>query len=150
MAQAKTLKFNQQLMMLGDGAEPDQGFDAPCGFESLNMTVNIETNTTSIPDCDDPDLPAWLASDEVSKQMVLSGEGVLDTTANQMWRTWLLEGGEKDVRWLTKGLAANGGGYYEAPGLLTTYEEIGQRGNRWRQNIGITLNGKPEWTPAAA
>lgn len=148
MAQAKTLKFNQQLMMIGDGAEPTQGFEAPCGFESLNMTVNIETNTTNIPDCDDPDLPSWLASDEVSKQMVLSGEGVLDTDANKMWREWLLAGGEKDVRWLTKGSAANGGGFFEAPGILTTYEEVGQRGNRWTQNIGITLNGKPTWTPA--
>ena len=76
------------------------------------------------------------------------GEGVLDTDANQMWREWLLAGGEKDIRWLTKGSAANGGGYFEAPGILTTYEEVGQRGNRWTQNIGITLNGKPTWTPA--
>jgi hypothetical protein len=150
MAQAKTLKFNDQLMLIGDGAEPDEGFDAPCGFESLNMTVNIETNTTNVPDCDDPDLPAWLQSDEVSKQMVLSGEGVLDVNANMMWRAWLMAGGEKNVRWLTKGNAANGGGYFEAPGLLTTYEEVGQRGNRWNQNIGVTLNGKPVWTPAAA
>lgn len=149
MAQAKTLKFNQQLMLIGDGETPTEGFDAPCGFESLNMTVNIETNSTSIPDCEDPDLPAWLISDEVSKQMVLSGDGVLDTDANKMWREWLMDGGERNVRWLTQGTAANGGGYFQAPGILSTYEEVGQRGNRWTQNIGITLNGKPVWTPAA-
>ena len=150
MAQAKTLKFNDQLMLIGNGATPTEVFTAPCGFESLNMTVNIEVNTTNVPDCDDPDLPAWLQSDEVSKQMVLSGEGVLDTTANKMWRDWLLEGGERNVRWLTKGTAANGGGHFQGPGILTTYEEVGQRGNRWNQNIAVTLNGKPFWTPAAA
>lgn len=149
MAQAKTLKFSDQLMMVGDGAEPTEAFTAPCGFESLSMTVNIETNTTNIPDCEDPDLPAWLSSDEVSKQMVLAGEGVLDTDANKMWRDWLLEGGEKTIRWVTKGTAANGGGYFEAPGILTTFEESGQRGNRWANNIGVTLNGKPTWVPAA-
>lgn len=150
MAQAKTLKFNEQLLMLGDGETPTEGFAAPCGFESLNMTVNIETSTTNIPDCDDPDLPAWLASDEVSKQMVLSGEGVLDRDANILWRGWLLEGGERTIRWVTKGTSAQGGGYYEAPAILSTYEEVGQRGNRWRQNIGLTVNGKPTWTPAPA
>lgn len=150
MAQAKTLKFNQQLLMIGDGADPTEGFTAPCGFESLNLSVNIETSTTNIPDCDDPDLPAWLASDEVSKQMVISGEGVLDTDANQMWREWLLAGGEKNIRWLTKGTLANGGGYWEAPAILSTYEEAGQRGQRWANNIGLTVNGKPTWVPATA
>lgn len=148
MAQAKSLRFAQQAMLLGDGADPEL-FTAPCGFETLTLTVNIETNTTNVPDCDDPDLPAWLQSDEVSKQMVLGGEGVLDTDAMQVWRDWLLEGGERNVRWLTEGSAANGGGYFEAPAILTTYEENGQRGQRWRINAGVTLNGKPEFTPAS-
>lgn len=148
MAQAKSLKFAQQTVMLGDGAEPTEAFTSPCGFESLTLTVNIETNTTNIPDCTDPDLPAWLVSDEVSKQMVIAGNGTLDTDAMQIWRDWLFEGGEKNVRWVTAGLAANGGGYYSAPGILTTFEESGERGSRWQSSIGITLNGKPIFTPA--
>lgn len=149
MAQAKTLRFKQQALYLGDGETPVEGFSAPCGFESLNLTVNIETNTTNVPDCDDPDLPSWLISDEVSKQMQIGGDGVLDTDAVQDWREWLMEGGEKNVRWVTEGTAQNGGGYWSAPALLTTYEEQGQRGQRWRLNVGLTLQGKPTWTPAA-
>lgn len=149
MAQAKTLRFAQQTMLLGDGATPTEAFAAPCGFTTLTMTVNIETNSTNVPDCDDPDLPAWLMSDEVSKQMVLSGDGVLDTDAMQVWRDWLMDGGEKNVRWLTDGTALNGGGYFQAPGILSSYEETGTRGERWSQSIGITLNGKPTFTPAA-
>lgn len=149
MAQAKTLRFAQQSILLSDGATPAV-FSAPCGFTSLNLTVNIETNTTNVPDCEDPDLPAWLVSDEVSKQMVLGGTGVLDTDAMQIWRDWLLDGGEKDIRWSTDGTLANGGGYFAAPGILTTYEETGERGQRWQVNVGITLNGKPTFTPAAA
>lgn len=148
MAQAKTLRFAQQVMLLGDGAEPTEGFDAPCGFTTLTLTVNIETNSTNVPDCTDPDLPAWLVSDEVSKQMVLSGDGVLDTDAMQVWRDWLLEGGEKNVRWLTSGVAADGGGYFQAPGIMSTYEEGGARGERWSLSAAITLNGKPVFTPA--
>lgn len=148
MALAKTLRFAQQSLLLSDGETPAV-FSAPCGFTTLNLTVNIETNTTNVPDCEDPDLPAWLVSDEVSKQMVLGGNGVLDTDAMQTWRDWLLEGGEKDVRWMTDGTAVNGGGYFQAPGILTTYEETGERGQRWQVNVGITLNGKPSFTAAA-
>src|SRR5690554_2469976 len=146
MAQAKTLRFAEQALLLGDGETPEV-FTAPCGFTSLNLTVNIETNTTNVPDCEDPDLPAWLASDEVSKQMVLGGDGVLDTDAVQLWREWLLEGGERNVRWLTDGATnTEANGYFEAPGILTTYEETGTRGERWSLNIGITLNGAPTFT----
>lgn len=146
MAQAKTLRFAQQSLLLG-GPAAIGTYEAPCGFIELGLTVNIETNSTNVPDCDDPDLPAWLVSDEVSKQMVLNGTGVLDTDALQVWRDWLLEGGERYVRWMTDGVAADGGGYFQAPGILSTYEEGGQRGQRWSLTTGITLNGKPEWVP---
>lgn len=148
MAQAKTIRFAGQLLMLGDGESPEE-FAAPCGFTSLNLTVNIETNSTNVPDCDDPDLPAWLESDEVSKQMVVGGTGVIDRDSLQIWRAWLLAGGEKNVRWFTTGTAAEGGGYWEAPGILSTYEETGERGQRWELSVDITLNGAPEWVPAA-
>lgn len=146
MALAKTLRFGQQAILIGDGATPTENFDAPCGFTSLNLTVNIETNSSNVPDCDDPDLPSWLVSDEVSKQMVVGGSGVVDTDAMQVWRDWLLDGGEKNIRWSTDGTGANGGGYFQAPGILSTYEETGERGQRWNTNIAITLNGKPAFT----
>lgn len=145
MALAKTLRFAQQSLLIDIGGGT---YDAPCGFTTLNLTVNIETNNTNVPDCDDPDLPAWLVSDEVSKQMVLGGQGVMDTDAMQVWRNWLLDGGEKNVRWLSDGTTGNGGGYFQAPGILSTYEESGERGRRWENTIGITLNGKPTFTPA--
>lgn len=147
MAIAKTLRFAQQLLMIGDGATPTEVFEAPCGLTTLNLTVNIETNSVNVPDCDDPDLPAWLVSDEVSKQMVVGGEGVLDTDAMQIYRDWLMEGGERNVRWFTDGLAANGGGYWQAPAIMTTYEETGERGQRWNVNVGFTMNGAPTFTP---
>jgi hypothetical protein len=147
VAQAKTLRFAQQSLLLGNGATPTEIFSAPCGFTSLGLTVDIQTNTTNVPDCADPDLPSWLVSDEVSKQMKLTGDGVLDTDALATWRTWLMAGGEKNV-WFTAGTGANAGGYWQAPGILDKFEESGARGERWSLSIGITLNGKPTFTAA--
>lgn len=148
MAQAKTIRFGDQVLVIGNGATPEV-FTAPCGLTTLNLTVNIETNDTNVPDCADPNLPSWLISDEVSKQMVVGGDGVLDTDAMQVYREWLLAGGSKNIRWLTTGTGANGGGYWSAPGLLATYEETGERGSRWNVSISIKLQGAPTFTKNA-
>ena len=148
MAQAKTMKFGSAMILLGDGASSET-FAAPCGFTEITMTVNIESNSTNIPDCSDPDLPSWLVSDTVSKQIALSGNGVVDTDAMQTWRDWWLgDTDEKNVRFMIDLLAANGGGYLEAPGILTSYEMTGSRGQRWTNSVGISLNGKPTFTDA--
>lgn len=148
MASAVTLKFGDVMLELGNGATPTEVFAAPCGLETLGLTVNIETNTTNVPDCSAPDLEGWLLSDVVSKQMVITGEGIMDGPAQKTWREWLLAGGEKNVRWHVDTTTVNGGGYWAAKAILTTYEENGERGSRWRANIGLTLQGKPTWTAA--
>lgn len=152
MAQAKTIKFGAQFLLISDMETPTPSFVAPCGFEQLSLTVNVQTNDTNVPDCEDPDLPAWLVSDIVSKQMRISGSGVLDTDAmRQIWQDWWLNGAPADeipVRWYRDLLSANGGGYFQAPAVLTSYSETGQRGQRWQVAVELALNGKPVWTPA--
>ena len=149
MAQAKTITFGKTAIMLGDGASSET-FAAPCGFTELTMTVNVETNNTNIPDCSDPDLPSWLVSDIVSKQMTLQGSGVLDTDAMQTWQSWWFgDSAETNVRWFRDLTSAQGGGYFEAPAILTAYEETGSRGQRWNASVSIALNGKPTFTEAS-
>lgn len=148
MALAKTLKFGQQYLLVSNGATTPV-YSPLCGATSWTLTVNIEGNTTNIPDCEDPDLVAWLGYDEVSKQMVFTADGVLDTDAMQELRDWVDEGGPKTVRWMTEGTSGNGGGYYTASVYLSSYVESGQRGQRWGNNYGLTVDGKPVFTPAA-
>lgn len=150
MAQAKTIKFANVIVMLQDQDTAAQ-YAAPCGVEQLTMTINIESNTTNVPDCDDPDLASWLETDIVSQQMTIEGEGVLDTDAMQVWQDWwhgANSGQEINVRFFRDLLTANGGGYFQGPAVLTAYAETGQRGQRWRNSFTITFNGKPTFTPA--
>lgn len=148
MAQASTIKFGKFLIEVSSMATVPV-FAAPCGFETIEMQVNTDTNNSNIPDCSDPDLVSWIVSDEVSKQMVLTGEGFLDTSAwKTVWRPWSIDGGEKNVRCHFNLTSANGGGYFQAPALLTDFRASGSRGNRLRFNITLTLNGKPSWTDA--
>lgn len=158
MAQGTTIKYGQQALLIGNGAVPEV-FVAPCGLTSLNKVTNINTTTTEVPDCDDPDLSSWLEIDPVSKQMVLSGSGVLTVEYLKYWDSW---DGERDpnsgapladlfknVRWYRNILGANGGGYYQGPGLLTRFEEAGANKGRYQVTFSITFSGKPLWVPAA-
>lgn len=147
MAQVKTAKFSQTLIEVGDGALPEI-FAAPCGFETITQTITTETNNSNLPDCVDPDAPAWLTTDTVSKQMVLTGEGFLDLDSwKTVWQPWSISDAEKNVRWHLNLSAAQGGGYYEAPAKLTNFVVTSTRGQRVRVSVTLTMQGKPTWVP---
>lgn len=148
MAQAKTFRFSDVMILLGNGASPTEIFAAPCGLTELGMTIATDTSETVIPDCDNPDDPAWKITDISALQMTLTGQGVLDRTARKAWEDWAFGGVEKSVRWMYDVTAADNGGHYQAPGILTSYQVTAQRGQRATVQIGITLNGKPQWTAA--
>ena len=143
---AKTLKFGSRYLLFGDGAAPEV-FSPLCGTTSWTWQINIEGNTTLNPNCTDPDLVAWLEYDESSKQMVFTSNGILDTDTMAFLEQWAMAGGSKNVRWLTEGTAANGGGWYQGEGFLTTLEATGERGQRWQQQYGVTISGEPVFTP---
>lgn len=152
MALASTIRFGQVAVLI-EGQDTSGGtgiYEGVCGVEQLTMTVNLEQNTTNIPDCDDPDLPSWLETDLVSQQMTIEGEGVLDTEAMQVWQDWYFNHADenRNVRFFRDLSAPNGGGYFQGPAKITAYSETGQRGERWRNSFTITFQGKPTFTPA--
>lgn len=147
MAQATSIRFGSIKVLIGDG-EASEEFFAPCGLTTLTDTTNVETNTTNIPDCDDPDMASWLAIDEVSRQKVISGSGLLSVEAFKVWMTWDLDGRYRNIQVLYDLSAANGGGTLEGPALLTTLEKTAEAKARWQVNMGLTFDGKPVWTAA--
>jgi hypothetical protein len=150
VAQAKTFKFGDTVVLLGDGATPTEAFTAPCGLTQLTLTVNFDTQQTVVPDCADPDLPAWTETDVTSLTMTIGGQGILDRDARPEWEEWFMTNTPKKVRWLYDVTLADNGGYYQAPGILTQYQVTAQRGQRAQVQVTITLQGKPTFTPAVA
>lgn len=148
MAQATSIRFGSQQLLIGDGATPTEIFTAPCGITSLTKTTNVETETTNIPDCDDPDLASFLGIDEISRQIQVTFSGLLATEALPMWQTWDLAGGYKNIRWYRDLSAPNGGGYLAGQALLTQFEETGEAKRRYQVSGQVTFDGKPTWTSA--
>lgn len=151
MATARTIRFGESMILVGDGATPTENFTAPCGFTELTMTMVINTEDTEVPDCDDPDSMVWLITDVRSQQMRMSGSGVLDRDALALWHNWYYvnAGAEKNVRWFRNIPGADNGGYYQGPGVLTAYEENAQRRGRYNISVGIAINGRPSFVATA-
>ena len=84
MAQPVTAKFGKVRVLLGDGATPEV-FAAPCGLTSKGITLSQGLSEVNIPDCDGPDMPAWVERDTTSLSVSISGEGVLAAGAVPTW-----------------------------------------------------------------
>ena len=73
LALAKTIRFGQQVLLLGDRATPTETFAAPCVLTTLGFSTNISLVDTTVPDCDDPDLSAWIESETSTQQLRITG-----------------------------------------------------------------------------
>ncbi|WP_053239930.1 phage tail tube protein [Pleomorphomonas koreensis] len=76
MAKPTTQKFGAGTFYIGDGATPEV-FTKVCGFTEVELALDKSTNDTTVPDCDNPDAPAWTERDVVSLSWSFSFAGVM-------------------------------------------------------------------------
>lgn len=84
MAAPTTAKFGKFRVLLGDGASPEV-FAAPCGFTSKSLVLSKNLTDVNLPDCDDPDAPAWVGRDVESLTASITGEGVMAAESAPDW-----------------------------------------------------------------
>ncbi len=151
MAQAKTLKGKSLLIKIGDGATPTEVFAHPCLINAdRGIAFATETNDTRVPDCDDPELLAWLEREVVSLSATINGAGTLNTPDVEDFFDWLASGDPKNIRVELQGVSgANGGGYFGMAALLTAFEITGSIGQRSQCSITLASTGAVTWTSAS-
>jgi len=138
MAKPVTLPFGSFLLKVGDGATPEV-FVAPCGFTQRSLQLTANTNTTQVPDCDDPDAPSWDEADVSSMSGQINGQGVLAKEAFPIWNEWFLSGAPRNIRAEYKGL-----GHYEGTAILTSLQFDSNIGEKIA--INVTIQNSGEWT----
>ena len=84
MAAPTTARFGKFRVLLGNGDSP-LTYTAPCGFTSKSLTLTKNLQDINLPDCDDPDAPAWVGRDVQSLSAAISGEGVLAAESVDEW-----------------------------------------------------------------
>ena len=78
MAQPTVIAGTKLLLLVGNGAGPEV-FAEPCGLTTKSFDLSASTNTTVLPDCDDPESPAWESIDINAFSASVSGSGVMAT-----------------------------------------------------------------------
>lgn len=147
MAQATTIRYGQQQLLISNGAEPAV-YTAPCGITSLTRQIQVNTSDVDIPDCADPDAFNWLGIDVVSKRMTLQFSGLLSVEALELWDDWAMEEELRDVRWY-RNLNAPNKGQWSGKAVLTSFEEQSQNRGRYQISGTIIFDGKPVWSTTA-
>jgi hypothetical protein len=149
MALVKHMRGVKLLIKVGDGASPEV-FTANCTINAARgINFEARTNEFNIPDCDDPDLMAWVAREKVSLSGDISGAGILNTPDAQTYFDWVSSADAQNVRVYLDGIsAADGGGYWAGAYHCTQFNVTGDRGGKVEATITLQSDGAVTWTDA--
>ncbi|MFG1276553.1 phage tail tube protein [Xanthobacter autotrophicus] len=144
MAKPTTFRGTSLLIKLGDGATPTEAFDFPCGLTTNGLNRSGETNDVTVPDCDDPDAPAWTEREVSTMSWEASGSGILAAESVEVWDDWFSSGIAKNVQ-VDVGSVGTGR-RYTGRALLTSYNITGERGQK--VTVEVTISGDGELVAA--
>ena len=153
MAAPTVIPGTKLLVLIGAGGDspgsPDV-FNEPCGLTTKNFTLNASTNTTLIPDCIDPSLPAWEAKDVNALSAEVTGNGVMAVEAFHAWLDWYLGAQERQARiQLVSPVALPLSlGYFQGSFILSKLTYNGVRGQKVMIDITMVNNGVLVFVPA--
>jgi hypothetical protein len=144
MAQPTVLPGTKLLVLVGDGASPEV-FAAPCGLTTQSFGLTAATNTTVLPDCADPELPAWEAKDISSLAAQITGSGVMAVESFDTWKDWFMSAAAKNAQVKLDNAAL---GHFSGSWILSSFKLTGQRGNKVTIDVTMDNNGAVIWTDA--
>jgi predicted secreted protein len=137
------VRGTQLYIKVGNGATPEV-FTHPC---LINMKRGIKfgtsTNKVIVPDCDNPEDPAWTEAIKDGLTATIDGAGKLDAAALPTYDAWFRSKDPKNVQiWLgTKG-------YWQGAFALTGWELNGDRNDYVDASVTLENAGAlGAWTP---
>lgn len=151
MAPVKHLNGKQLLVQIGDGESPEE-FAHDCLINTeRGISFTSETNRQVIPDCENPDDPAWSVMNKDGLSATITGTGMLHTASVADWDTWFNSDEGKNCRVLLNGVAlADGGGHWAGSFKLASWEISGTRNEKATVSVTLESDGAVTWVPAAA
>lgn len=142
MAQPTVFAGTKLLLKVGNGATPEV-FAEPCGLTTKSFDRTAATNTNLVPDCDNPEAPAWESTDVSSLSCSLSGSGLLARESFDTWNEWFESAEGRNMQiWL------GSLGYFTGSFKLTGFKLSGQRGNKIQAEISAKADGVVTWVDA--
>lgn len=142
MAQPTVTSFGKGILYIGDGAGPEV-FTKICGFNSISLSIEKDTNDVTIPDCDDPDAPAWKSTDVLALAWSAEAEGIMAKEAEPLIWAATNKGTPTNIRLRLIGSGTGSG----TPDLQfsgaahVAHSITGERGSKWQVSLTVTGDG---------
>jgi hypothetical protein len=115
-----------------------------CGFSQKSLDITAQTSTAIVPDCNNPEAPAWDVAGISSFGGKIALSGIAATEDEAFWNQWIDSGLARNIRYRKSGV-----GYRSGPALATSLGEsvqLRQDGNLTQRNIGLENAGAWPWT----
>lgn len=138
MAKPTTTSGTNLLILVGNQATPEV-FAEPCGLNTKGFNGQADTGESVVPDCEDPDAPAWKERTTTALSRDVSGSGVLAKESLATWNTWFESGLARNVKIQIAGVGwITWAGSY----LLTGFNITGERGTKLQVEVTLTSDGE--------
>ncbi len=147
MAKPSTANATKLQIMMGNGATPEV-FLTYCALTTKSIRFTTQTNEVYVPDCDNPDDPAWREITKAGRAVTVTGQGVMDMiNAFGRYRAAYDNELSSNYRILINLSAALGGGYWVGAFMLTEFEVGASDGEKINANITLESDGPVVWVP---
>lgn len=118
-------------------------FLRPCGLNNHTATWEKATQQILIPDCDDPELPAWVARGVESLDFSATGSGILAAEAIDAW--WDAFNTTESIPariYVGKATDTTNGRFWEGRVHITSLEIGGERGGKASASVTVVSDGE--------
>jgi predicted secreted protein len=129
----------QLYIKVGDGASSPETFTHPCLINTKRgISFTSTTNKVIVPDCDNPDDPAWSEAIKDALSASIDGAGTLDNKAETItfYDSWFRD---KDTRNVQVWLGTVG--YWVGAFHLTGWDITGDRGANVESSLKLDSSG---------
>lgn len=144
MAKPTTLSAAKLSIWVGNGVSPEV-FAAPCGLTTRGINFSKNLNDQSVPDCDDPDLPAWIERVTRDLQAGVTGSGVLALEALPTWWAFWRNTEAQNCRIVLDHSTA---GRWEGAFHCSNFNVTGNLGDKVQVEVTLASDGEVAWVDA--
>lgn len=144
MARPNTLKGTKVSILIGDTQDPPV-YTKFCGLTAKAIRFVKNTNEFFVPDCDDPDDPAWRELAASGRSATITGSGILDLDAQTAMRAAMNDSDPVPMKVMLDDAA---GGAWTGTFMVTEMNVTGNDGELTQVSLTLESSGEVLWTAA--
>lgn len=147
MAQPTTKRGTKVQILKGDGGGPEV-FSAFCALIAKSFNFQTNTNEFFVPDCADPDAPAWREVVKSGRFLSVSGSGTLAMEDLASYQASYDSDLSDNYQLALDTTDTTYGGHWAGAFMLTNLQIDGNDDGKVQVSISLESDGPVTWVPA--